>query len=160
MFQLEAIDAGGIGLFDIVVIVVIIELIDDADAEGIGVCEATIVDPCHVEVFGISEVAFSLEDGVYLHEPFADEIPMTHIVQGRFPQGVLIVFVFEGHGIRDVLVKIAVRNGQPDFAAMVCEVMAQGLGNWEDGLFPGRFVGLAGRKRKRIDELHAREMFD
>ena len=85
MFQFQPIYAGGIGLFDIVVIVVIIELIDDADAEGIGVGEAAIVDPCYVEVFGIAEVSFGLENGIYLHETFADKIPMAHIIERCFP---------------------------------------------------------------------------
>lgn len=136
MFQFQSVHAGGIGLFDIVVIVVIIELIDDADAEGIGVGEAAVVDAGYIEVLGISEVAFGFENGIYLYEPFADEIPMTHVIECRFPQGVLIVFVFEGHGIRDVLMKVAVRDGQPDFAAMVCEIMAQGVCDGENGLFP------------------------
>ena len=56
--------------------------------------------------------------------------------------------------------KIAIGDGQPYFAAVVCQVMAQGFGDGEDGLFPGGFVGLAGRKRKRIDELHAKGVFD
>jgi hypothetical protein len=85
VFQFQAIDAGGIGLFDIVVIIVIIELIDDADAEGIGVGEAAEVDAGYIEVFGISEVAFGLENGIHLHEPFADEIPMAHVIECRFP---------------------------------------------------------------------------
>ena len=85
MFQFQPIYAGGICLFDIVVIIVIIELIDDADAEGIGVGKAAIVDTGYIEVLGISEVAFGLENGIYLYEPFADEIPMTHIIEGGFP---------------------------------------------------------------------------
>ena len=85
MFQFQAIHAGGIGLFDIIVIIVIIELIDDADAEGVGVGKAAIVDARYIEVFGISEVAFGLENGINLHESFADEIPMAHIIECCFP---------------------------------------------------------------------------
>ena len=136
MFQFQAVHAGGVSLFDIIVIIVIIELIDDADAEGVGVGKAAIVDTGYIEVLGISEVAFGLENGIYLHESFADEIPMAHIIECRFPQGVLIVFVFEGHGIRDMLMKVAVRDGQPDFAAMVGEIMAQGVCDGKNGFFP------------------------
>lgn len=136
MFQFQSIYAGGIGLFDILVVIVIIELIDDADAEGVGVGEAAIVDAGYIEVLGISEVAFGFENGIYLHEPFADEIPMAHIIECRFPKGVLLIFIFQWYGIRDMLMKVAVRDGQADFAAMVCEIMAQGVCDREDGLFP------------------------
>ena len=85
MFQFQPVYTRGIGLFDIVVIIVVIELIDDADAEGIRVGEAAIIDPRHVEVFGITEVAFGLENGINLHESFADEIPMAHIIECCFP---------------------------------------------------------------------------
>ena len=59
-----------------------------------------------------------------------------------------------------MLMKVAIGYGQPDFTAVVCQVMTQGFGDWEDGLFPGGFVGLAGRKRKRVYELHAKGVFD
>ena len=160
MFQFQPIHAGGIGLFDIVVVIVIIELIDDADAERVGVGKAAIVDAGYIEVFGISEVAFGLENGIYLDEPFADEIPMAHVIKGGLPQRILLVFIFQWDGIGDMLMKIAIGYGQANFAAVVCQVMAQGFGDWKDGLFPGGFVGLAGRKRKRIDELHAKGVFD
>jgi hypothetical protein len=54
VFELQAIDAGSIGLLDIIVIVVVVELVDDADAKGVGVGEVAIVDPGYVEVFGIA----------------------------------------------------------------------------------------------------------
>jgi len=85
VFQFQPIHAGSIGLFDIVVIVVVIKFIDDADAEGIGVGEAAVVDAGYVEVFGITEVAFSLENRIDLHEPLADIIPVTHIVKSGLP---------------------------------------------------------------------------
>ena len=56
--------------------------------------------------------------------------------------------------------KVAIGYGQPDFTAMICQVMAQGFGDGEDGLFPGGFVGLPGRKGKRVYELHAEGVFD
>jgi len=58
-----------------------------------------------------------------------------------------------------MLMKVAIRYGQADFAAVVCQVMAQGLRDGEDGLFPGGFI-IAGWKRKRVYELHAKGVFD
>ena len=58
------------------------------------------------------------------------------------------------------MLQVAIGDRQPDFAAMVLEVIAEGFGNGEDGLFPGGFVGLPGRKGKRVYELHAEGVFD
>src|SRR6185503_8654555 len=85
VFQLEAIDAGSIGLLDIVMIVIIVELIDDAYAEGVGVGEAAIVDTGYVEVFGIAEVAFRLEYGIHLDQAIPDKIPVTHVIESCLP---------------------------------------------------------------------------
>ncbi len=154
VFQFETIDAGGVSLFDIIVIVVIVEFIDDADTEGGGIGKAAVIDPGYIEMFGIAEVAFRLEDGVHPDEPFADKIPVSHVVVGCFPQSILLVFVFKGNGPGDMLKEIAVGYGQFDFAAVVLEVIPQGLGVGEVGFFPGRLVGFSGGGRKRIAELH------
>ena len=53
-----------------------------------------------------------------------------------------------------MLMKVAIGYGQPDFTALICQVMAQGFGDGEDGLFPGGFVGLIRGVRKWIAELH------
>ena len=44
VFELESVDAGSVGLFDIVVVVVVVELIDDADAERAGIGKAAEVN--------------------------------------------------------------------------------------------------------------------
>jgi len=60
---------------------------------------------------------------------------VTHIIKGGFPQGILLVFVFQGDRIGDMLLEVAVGNGELYFAAVVFEVIAQGIGYGEDGFF-------------------------
>jgi hypothetical protein len=68
---------------------------------------------------------------------------VAHVVEGCLPEGILLVFVFEGYGISDVVQEVLVGDGEADFAAMLFEVAAQAFGNRENGLFPGWFVRLA-----------------
>ncbi len=58
VFQFQAIDAGGIGLFDVIVIVIVVEFVDDPDAEGMRVGEGAKVDARYVEVAGVAEIAY------------------------------------------------------------------------------------------------------
>ncbi len=60
---------------------------------------------------GETEIAFGLENGIHLDQSFADEIPMTHIVKSGFPEGVLLMLVFEWYRISDVLQEVAIRDG-------------------------------------------------
>ena len=85
VLELQAIDAGSVGLLDIIVIVVVVELVDDADAKRVGIGEMAIVDPGHIEVFGIAQVAFGLQDGVHLYEAVADKVPVAHVIADGFP---------------------------------------------------------------------------
>ena len=103
MFQFETVDAGCIGLLYVIVIVIVVELIDDADAKGVGVGEGAEVDAGDVEVFGIAEIAFRLQDGIHLDESFADKIPVAHVVEGGFPESVLIVLVAKRNGLGDMV---------------------------------------------------------
>jgi hypothetical protein len=140
MFQLQAIDTGSVGLFDVIVIVVIVELVDDADPEGIGIGKAAEVYSCYVEVVGVAKVPFRLEDGVHLYQPFADKVPVPHVIKGCFPKAILAVLVTKGDGIGDMLQQIAIGYGLPYFTAMVLQVIAEGFQYGKNGLFPGRLV--------------------
>jgi hypothetical protein len=50
--------------------------------------------------------------------------------------------------------EVAIGNGNLYFAAMILEVIAQGIVDGEDRFFPGRFVRLFECIRKGVDELH------
>jgi hypothetical protein len=58
VFHFQSVNAVGIGLFDIEVIVVIVVFVDDSDAEGLAVTEVAEVDAGHIEVTGESHVTF------------------------------------------------------------------------------------------------------
>ena len=60
VLQGEPVDAGGVGPLHVVVVVVVVELVDDADAEGAGVAEGAVVDAVHHEVFEDGGAAASL----------------------------------------------------------------------------------------------------
>ena len=57
-----------------------------------------------------------------------------------------------------MLEEVLVGYGQPYFAAMVFEIVAQEVGDGENGLFPGGFDGLSG-ERGVITELHLHFFF-
>jgi hypothetical protein len=52
MFQLQPVNARRIGNFDIVMVLIVVKLVHDADAEWVGITKAAIVDPRHIEVVG------------------------------------------------------------------------------------------------------------
>ncbi len=53
--------------------------------KGLELAKMAIVDPGHIEVFGIAQVAFGLQDSVHLHEAVADKIPVAHVIADGFP---------------------------------------------------------------------------
>ena len=64
VFELEAVEAGGVGFFDVKVILIIIVRIDDADAKRRGVAEGAVVDAVHVKVTHHGEVTVNFEQSV------------------------------------------------------------------------------------------------
>ncbi len=68
VFEFEPVNAGGVGLLDVVVVGVAVEEVRDADPERAGVAELAEVDAVHHEVLGELEVAADLEHGVDIGE--------------------------------------------------------------------------------------------
>ena len=55
MFQLKSIDAAGICFFDIVVVMIVVELIDDPEPERLAVSKAAKINPCHIQLVDKTE---------------------------------------------------------------------------------------------------------
>jgi hypothetical protein len=66
---------------------------------------------------------------------------VTHVVERGFPERILLMFVFKRDGISDMLKEVRIGYGQPDFPSVLFQIIAEGIGNGKNGLFPGRFVG-------------------
>ena len=85
MFELQSIDPRCIGYFDIVMVVVIIEFIDNADPERVGVSKGAIIDACHIEVAGKTQVAFGFQYRIDLYQALTDKIPFAAVIRSLFP---------------------------------------------------------------------------
>lgn len=94
VFELQSIDPGCVCLFDIIVIVVVVEFIDDADAEGDGVGKAAEIDPGDIQVIDKTEVPFCFQDSIHPYQSFPYKVPVPHVIDGGFPEGVLAIFIF------------------------------------------------------------------
>ena len=70
--------------------VIIVELIDNAYAKRAGVSEGTVVDPIDHEVLDCREIAARLELDVRFGQSVVQPCPGLGIVDGAFPQGVLL----------------------------------------------------------------------
>ena len=62
MLELKAVNPGSIRLLYIVMIIVVVELIHNADTEWTGVGEAAEINPSHIKVFTEREVTFGFQD--------------------------------------------------------------------------------------------------
>ena len=58
MFQFQSIYTGSIGYLNIIMIIVVIVLIDDADAERMRIAKSAIIDPGHIQVSGKTKITF------------------------------------------------------------------------------------------------------
>ena len=99
MLQLQPIDTRGVGYFDIIVVVVVIEFIHDPDTERVRVTEAAIIYSCYVEMLSECKITLSFQDSIQFNQPIANELPFSHIVTYRFPECVLPCFVFKRYRI-------------------------------------------------------------
>jgi hypothetical protein len=145
VFELQSIDSGRVCLFDIVVVVVVVEFIDDADTERGGVGKAAKVYSGHVQVIDKAKIALSFQDGIHPHQPFPDKIPMPHVIDGGLPEGVFPIFVFEGDRVGHMVEQVFIGNGQFPFPAVMFEIVAQGVRDGENRFFPGGLIGFLGR---------------
>jgi hypothetical protein len=64
MLELEPVDAGGVGLLDVEIVLIVVVRVDDPDAERRRVAEGAEVDAVDVEVPDDGEVAVDLEQCV------------------------------------------------------------------------------------------------
>lgn len=94
MFQFESVYPAGVGWFDIVMIVVIVEFIDDADAKGLAVAKTAKVYAGYIEVIDEAKVAFRFENSVDAYQGFAQEVPFMAVVANTFPECVFPEFIF------------------------------------------------------------------
>lgn len=157
VLQLKAVDTGGVGDLDIVVVVVIVELVHDADPERVGVAEAAVVDPGHIQMLGESEIPFGFEDGVHLYQSFADELEFPHIVENGFPVGIAPMLVQQGNGVGEMK-QVSVRYGELHFPAMLFEIRAKAILHRKHGLLAGRLVGLGKRQVVIVDHRHVTQL--
>ena len=72
VLEFEAVDARGVGLLDVEVVVVVVEVVHHADAERLGVAEHAVVDALDVEMAHRRHVAVGLEQRVDLGEARVD----------------------------------------------------------------------------------------
>lgn len=130
VFEFEAEDAGGVGLFDVEVVRVVVEEVGDADTEGFGVSEVAEVDAVDEEVFVLCGVAAEFEFGVDSGEAgpeFRDDLWRVH--DGE-PEGFPAAGVFVGDGAGEAA-EFLIDLGDVALAIEAVEVLPQG---WGDGV--------------------------
>lgn len=93
MLQFQSVNTGSIRQFDIVMVLIVVELIDDPDPERVGVAETAVIDPGHIQVFDKTEVAFGFQGGIDPYESIPYIIPFSFVIDGLFPKCILAVFI-------------------------------------------------------------------
>jgi len=83
---------------------------------------------------------------------------VPHVIEGGFPERVLAILVLEGNGVGDMVQEVSVRYREFAFPAVMFEVVAQGVGDGENGFFPGGLIRLPGRE-EIVTELHLCNVF-
>ena len=58
MFQFQPVNAGGIGYFNIKMIIIVVVFVYNPDSERVGISKCTIVNAGNVQVGGKGEIAF------------------------------------------------------------------------------------------------------
>ncbi len=137
MFELQAVDAGGIRFFDVKVVGIIVEGIDDPDAERLRIPEGAKVDAIDVEVAHDREIAVDLEQRIDALEVFVEHAHLLGMIRHRFPEGGLSGGVHE----RGRLLKIPeslVTDGQIAIAPVTAQVGPELINNRIARLFVRR----------------------
>ena len=144
VFELEAVDAGGVGFFDVKIILIIVVRIDDADAKRRGVPEGAVVDAVHVKVAHHGEIAVNLEQSVNEFQRLVEFAHLGAVVDDGVPERGCTFVIREW----DYLLKSAeafVSDGEIALAFVATQVAEQ---IWADGksrFFPRQGVGHSGR---------------
>lgn len=139
MLQFQAVDAGGIGNLNIIMVVVVVELVYDTDAERVGVAKGAVVNPGHIEVADETEVAFGFEDGINFYKAITKIFPVAAVVRYFFPGSEMAVLVFQRNR-PCIMQQVVVANGQVNFTTMRLEVNPQSVADRIHGLLSRRFV--------------------
>ena len=98
VFEFEPVDAVGVGAFDVEVVEVFVEGVDDAHAVGQRVAVEAQVHAVYVEVFDRREVAVGLQQGVGDQEILVNFVLFVGFVEDRRPVRILAFLVVERYG--------------------------------------------------------------
>lgn len=126
VLQLQAKEAGRIGVFDIIIIRVAVEEVGDADAEWAGVSKFAEVDALDREVIGEAQVVADFEHGIDLGElgsELGHDLGGIHYLQ---PESFLAFGVFVGDGAGEAEEFVV---DERDFRepAVVREIVSEGI---------------------------------
>ena len=116
-------------------VVVVVVPVHYADAKGMGVAEGAIIDPRQVQVLGKTVIALSFEDRIELQQVFAQKVPLLHIVERLFPQGVFTILIQYGNGVGEVG-EVVIGNRKRYFAAVGFEIPAERGADGKEYFFP------------------------
>ena len=133
MFQLQAKEAGSIGVFDIIIIRVAVEEVGDADTEWAGVSKLAEVDALNSKVISKAQIVADFEHGVDLGELGSElrhDLGRIHYLQ---PKSLLAFGVFVGDGAGEAE-EFVVDERYFRKPAVVREIVSEGIRDRVEGL--------------------------
>ena len=147
MLELKAVDARGVRLFDVEVVLIVVVGVDDPDAERGGVSKRAEVDAIDVEVLHHGEVAVDFQESIDLLQCVVEFAHLGGVVDDGFPKRGPPLFV----GQSNALAKAAeafVGDGEIALAFVAAEVAEQIGADGERRFFSRRKGRHGGRFRR------------
>ena len=124
VFQFQSVHARGIGPFDVKMVVIVVEPVDDTDPKRLGVAEGTMIYPGDSQVLEHVNFARGLQQGVDVFERLVNfRLFLLAEVHG-FPEGVVPLLVEKGNG-HLVPQQIFIVNRKVYPHAIVCQVLPE-----------------------------------
>lgn len=134
MFQFKAIDAGSVVFLDVIIVLILVVRIDDANAEGIGISEGAVIDPVDIKMIREGGIPFGFEHGVNAGEVLVEPTPDLRAINDGSPESIIAIAVVEGHGFGP-FPQTGVRNRKFEGPVIIAQVGSQLPPHWIHGLF-------------------------
>jgi hypothetical protein len=99
MFKLQAIDSGCIGIFDIEIIEVVIDLIHDTYPERLGISIYAEINAVYKQVTHHGHISIGLQDGIDLFKSFVNMVHIVLRIEHSDPERVNIFGVIQRYSI-------------------------------------------------------------
>ena len=148
VLELKAVHAGGVGLLDVEIVVVVVVRIYDSDPERGRVAEGAEIHPVRVKVLHHRHVAINLDEGVHLLQSLVEGPHFAPVVDHRVPERRLSLCVRQRNDLGEAP-QALIGDWQVAVPLERAQIAPKAFADREGGFFTGRRGGLVLEWRQR-----------